>query len=123
MSAKFRPKLTAPSGLNSSATHFILPPLTPLRVKPRVFAKALAKTNHLTYRKPTEAAIESAVSMSFKGTVRTKPKQTFSNVLEGSKILRDEQWLYGILGDDWSHSNNVNSYPIWSSHGHTSRFL
>ncbi|KAK4036974.1 hypothetical protein OUZ56_029019 [Daphnia magna] len=121
MSAKFRPKLTTQPGLNSSTTNFILPPLTPLRVKPRVFAKALAKTNHLTYRKPAEAAIDSA--MSIKGAAQTKTKQTFPNVLEGNKILHDEHWLYGTLGDDWSHPNNVSSYPIWSPHGHASRFL
>ncbi|XP_057376813.1 nucleolar and coiled-body phosphoprotein 1-like isoform X2 [Daphnia carinata] len=121
VSAKFRPKLTTQPGLNSSAANFILPPLTPLRVKPRVFAKALAKTNHLTYRKPTEAAIDSAVSI--KGAVQTKTKQSFPNVLEGSKILHDEHWLYGTLGDDWSHPNNISSYPIWSPHGHASRFL
>ncbi|XP_046444069.1 nucleolar protein dao-5-like isoform X3 [Daphnia pulex] len=123
ISAKLRPKLTNQPGLNSSTTTFTLPSLTPLRVKPRVFAKALAKTNHLTYHRPTTAAVDSEVSMSVKGSVQIKEKQNFSGVLEGNKALHDEQWLYGTLGDDWSQSNVVSDFPKWSPHGHASRFL
>jgi outer membrane protease len=115
--------LTNQPGLNSSTTTFTLPSLTPLRVKPRVFAKALAKTNHLTYHRPTTAAVDSEVSMSVKGSVQIKAKQNFSGVLEGNKALHDEQWLYGTLGDDWSQSNVVSDFPKWSPHGHASRFL
>jgi hypothetical protein len=80
--------------LNSSTTTFpLLPSLTPLRVKPPVFAKALAKM----YHRPITAAVDSEVSMSIKGDVHIKAKQNFSGVLEENKALQDKQWLYGTL--------------------------
>ncbi len=112
--------MTNQPGVISPAS-VILPPLTPLRVKPRIFAKALAKTNHLTYRRPTTAAVDSAISSP--GAVQLLKKQNFSEVLGGKKTLHGEQWLYGTLGDDWIDSNVVSNFPTWSPHGHASRFL
>ena len=115
--------MTNQPGLNSSTTSLILPSITPLRVKPRVFAKALAETNNLTYHRPTTTAVDSEVSMPVTGNVQIKAKRNFSNILEGNKTLHGEQWLYGTLGDDWSHSTVSSDFPTWSSHGHASRFL
>ena len=102
------------------AVSVILPTSAPLRVKPRVFAKALAK-NNFTYRRPTTAIADNA--MSSPGDAQMLIKQKISQVLGGKKTLHDEQWLYGTLGDDWSDSNIVSRFPTWSPHGHASRVV
>lgn len=109
----------------SSATTTVvnLPTATPLRVKPRVFAKALAKTNqHLTYRRPTVTTNELAMPSAGE-SIHLPKKTSFSEVSGEKKALHDEQWLYGTLGDDWSSTNVASDFPSWSPHGHASRFL
>lgn len=107
----------------ATSSSLVLPATTPLRVKPRVFAKALAKTNPMIYRRPAVTASGSSLSLPSVGDSIHLLKRKTPEVPAERKPFNDGQWLYGTLGDDWSGASAVSSFPSWSSHGHASRFL
>lgn len=64
---------------------------------------------------------ETVVSLSGVESVPLLKKQT--KTVEGKKTIHDEQWLYGVLGDDLGLANDVCDFPTWSPHGHASRLV
>ena len=80
---------------------------TPLKVKPFVFAKALAKTPGLNVHKVKQSNIEQL--MARKTTLASTPVDPV-----GKKTIYGENWLFGTLGDEWINISEKNEYPEWS---------
>ena len=96
----------------SAASSFAVPS-TPFRVKPSVFAKALAKTTHLTYvRQSNGAQCDQLMS-----------KKTERSGTVSLPSTHGAYWLFGILGDDWNHVTDKNDFPAWSSREHSNKCL
>lgn len=80
---------------------------TPFKVKPFVFAKALAKTPVLNIHTVKQSNIEQL--MAKKGV----SAPTLNAPVE-KKTIHDENWLFGTLGDEWIKISEKDGYPEWT---------
>lgn len=91
---------------NGAAGSSAVPPSTPLKVKPHVFTKALAKTPVLNVHKVKQSNIEQLMA-------KKAPPAPTPVVPVGKKAIHGENWLFGTLGDEWNNISEKNDYPQW----------
>jgi len=91
---------------NGAAGSSAVPPSTPLKVKPHVFTKALAKTPVPNVHKVKQSNIEQLMA-------KKAPPAPTPVVPVGKKAIHGENWLFGTLGDEWNNISEKNDYPQW----------
>jgi len=86
----------------------VVPPSTPLKVKPFVFAKALARTSISLNRTVISSRLQNVDQL------LSKSKEVVADPVPQKKTIHGENWLFGTLGDEWIKIHETNDFPAWT---------